>query len=60
LKERMQAVWDRVREKEALAAAGLALCAEPGGFWPAPKLWISVACGLIVTLTPLVSAAKGM
>lgn len=54
---RMQDIWDRVREKEALAAAGLALCREARGILLL-KLWISAACGLIVALAPVAGAAR--
>ncbi|MCL2545135.1 MAG: hypothetical protein FWE77_04370 [Clostridia bacterium] len=60
MKERMSGIWDRVREKEALAAAGRALCAEPRGFLRAPKLWISAACGLAMTLAPVAGAARAI
>jgi len=61
MKEHLSGIWDRVREKEALAMAGQALCAQPIGFlhpffWE-PKLWISAACGLIITLAPIAGAA---
>jgi hypothetical protein len=58
MREHLSGIWGRVREKEALAAAGLALCAEPGGFLLMPKLWISAACGLIILLAPIAGAAK--
>ena len=54
--DRMRGIWDRVREKETLAAAGRALCGPDRGFFQ-PKLWISAACGLIVALAPIAGAA---
>jgi len=60
MKEHMSAIWDRVRQKEALAAAGRALCAEPRGFLRAHKLWISAACGLAMTLAPIAGAAGAL
>jgi len=57
MKEHMRSIWDRVREKEALAMAGRELCARPRGFLPSPKLWVSAACGLVVTLAPIAGAA---
>ena len=58
MKERMRDIWDRVREKEALAAAGRAFCGPAQDFYLLPpKLWISAACGLIVALTPIAGAA---
>lgn len=58
MRKRISGVWDRVREKEALAAAALVLCGEPTHFLLEPKLWISTACGLIVLLAPIAGAAK--
>ena len=55
-KEYMRDIWDRVREKESLAAAGLALCGQARGVLLF-KVWISAACGLIVALTPIAGAA---
>ena len=59
MKERMRGIWVRVCEKEALAAAGRALCGPAKGFFP-PKLWISAACGLIVALAPVAGAARDL
>ena len=53
-------IWDRVREKEALAVAGRTLCGQARGLLPPPKLWISAACGLAVTLAPIAGAAKDL
>jgi len=58
MRERMRDIWDRVREKEALAAAGRTLCAPARGMFR-PKLWISAACGLVLALAPIAVAAAG-
>ncbi|MCL2812100.1 MAG: hypothetical protein FWD25_09485 [Clostridia bacterium] len=57
MKEHLSGIWDKVREKEALAVAGQALCAQPTGFIWTPKLWLSATCGLIITLAPIAGAA---
>ena|GEM_PF-2793494 len=57
MKEHMSGIWDRISEKETLAVAGQILCAQPTGFLWTPKLWISAACGLIITLAPITGAA---
>ena len=56
MNEHMRGIWDRVREKESLDAAGRMICAPPEGLLQ-PKLWISAACGLIVALAPVAGAA---
>ena len=59
MRERMRDIWDRVREKEALTAAGRVLCGRARRVLPLPpKLWISAACGLALTLAPIAGAAN--
>ena len=55
--DRVRGIWDRIRQKEALAAAGRKLCAQTAWQFPPPKLWVSAVCGLAVAVTPIVAAA---
>ena len=55
--DRMRGVWDRVREKQSLNAAGIALVERETGFLPSVRLLISAACAIAVAIAPVTGAA---
>lgn len=59
MKERMDTIWEIVREKQALEEAARRLREKRHGMlgW---KLSVSAACGLIITLFPAAGAAQSL
>jgi len=56
MKKQMDAIWERVREKQTLESAAYRLLDQRRNTL-ALKLSLSAACGLIIVLLPITGAA---